>query len=94
MRFHFGVSFRWKTIKKILIPILLGLLSYFGFNGFLGVIKVNALANYDTTTTLEYGDFYETNFDDSNNGGVTFKEFLDTLIEFYEENDRGRERTS
>ena len=87
MRFHFGVSFRWKTIKKFLIPILFGLLSYFGFNGFLGVIKVNALANYDTTTTLEYGDFYETNFDDSNNGGVTFKEFLDTLIKFYEEND-------
>lgn len=87
MRFHFGVSFRWKTIKKFLIPIFFALLSYFGFNGFLGFIKVNALENYDTTNYLQYDDFYEDNFENSNNGGVTFKEFLDTLIAFYEEND-------
>lgn len=32
MRFHCGISFSWRTIKKFLIPILLGLLAFFGFN--------------------------------------------------------------
>lgn len=32
MRFHFGISFSWKNIKKIIIPILLGIATYFGLN--------------------------------------------------------------
>ena len=32
MRFHFGVSLNWRTIKKFLIPIILGLIAFFGFN--------------------------------------------------------------
>lgn len=32
MRFHCGISFSWRSIKKYLIPILLGLLAFFGFN--------------------------------------------------------------
>ena len=32
MRFHCGISFSWRSIKKFLIPILLGLLAFFGFN--------------------------------------------------------------
>ena len=44
MRFHVGVSFRLKTIKKYLIPILLGILAYFGFNG----IFANAQTNNNT----------------------------------------------
>lgn len=30
MRFHFGVSFSWKQIKKIIIPILIAIGLYFG----------------------------------------------------------------
>ena len=44
MRFHCGISFSWRTIKKYLIPILIGLFTAFGF-GFLGVIDVNADTN-------------------------------------------------
>lgn len=32
MRFHFGVSFSWKQIKKIILPILIGIGLYFGFS--------------------------------------------------------------
>ena len=32
MRFHCGISFSWRSIKKYLIPILLGFLAFFGFN--------------------------------------------------------------
>lgn len=54
MRFHFGVSFRWKTIKKFLIPIIIGLLAYFGFGNYfnnlpLGFIQVNAIEFYEST---------------------------------------------
>lgn len=56
MRFHIGVSFRWKTIKKFLIPILIGALAYFGFSGIfdnfnipLGYLNVNAQEFYETT---------------------------------------------
>lgn len=32
MRFHCGFSFSWRTIKKFLLPILIGLLGILGFN--------------------------------------------------------------
>ena len=44
MRFHCGISFSWRTIKKYLIPILIGVLTALGF-GFLGVINVKADSN-------------------------------------------------
>ena len=55
MRFHVGMSFSWRTIKKYLIPILLGVLAYFGFNFIydntsippLGIINVYASENDD-----------------------------------------------
>lgn len=55
MRFHFGMSFSWRTIKKYLIPILLGVLAYFGFNFLydntsippIGIINVYASENDD-----------------------------------------------
>lgn len=34
MRFHVGLSFNWKTLKKWFIPIILGILMYFGFGLF------------------------------------------------------------
>lgn len=50
MRFHCGLSFSWHSIKKILIPILLGFLAFVGFNYMqdnkivpLGIIQANAL---------------------------------------------------
>ena len=63
MRFHCGVSFSWKTIKKFLIPFILGILAILGFNFIydkeslpLGFIQVNALE--------------EDRFDDLNNNGI------------------------
>ena len=56
MRFHVGVSFRWKTIKKFLLPILFGVLAYFGFGGIFGsfgFLNVFAYYNPDTTYTLD-----------------------------------------
>ena len=55
MRFHIGMSFSWRTLKKYLIPILLGVLAYFGFNFIydntsippLGIINVYASENDD-----------------------------------------------
>ena len=32
MRFHLGVSFSWKQLKKIILPILIGIGLYFGLN--------------------------------------------------------------
>ena len=54
MRFHIGLSFRWKTIKKFLIPIIIGLLAYFGFGNIfdnvpLGCLQVNAIEYYETS---------------------------------------------
>lgn len=50
MRFHCGISFSWRSIKRFLIPFLLGVLAFFGFNYFkdnnfipLGVIQTYAL---------------------------------------------------
>lgn len=63
MRFHCGISFSWRTIKKFLIPIILGLLAFFGFNFIydkdsipLGYIQVHA-------EEVEY-------FDDLNGNGI------------------------
>lgn len=55
MRFHLGMSISWRTIKKYLIPFLLGVLAYFGFNFIydntnippLGIINVYASENDD-----------------------------------------------
>lgn len=68
MRFHFGLSFSWKTIKKFLIPILLGLLAFFGFNFIydnksipLGFIQVKAEEVNDITSD-DIPDEIEDNF--------------------------------
>lgn len=85
MKFHMGVSFSWRTIKKFIIPILLGALAYFGFSGIfdnfnipLGFIKVNALENYDTNYYIDFPDrhFFDLPIDNNN---VTFTEFVQHL---------------
>lgn len=52
MRFHVGFSFRLKTLKKFLIPILLGILSYFGLSYF-NLTIVKAYGNLDSYYNLE-----------------------------------------
>ena len=90
MRFHCGISFSWRTIKKFLIPFLLGILAIFGFNfifenkdniPFGRILKVNALENYDSEYDISY-----TNYDDFikyyrlDSSGNTLKDFLDNII--------------
>ena len=62
MRFHFGVSFSWRSIKRFLIPFIIGLLTFFGIN-YLNIARVHALTNLDTnyTLTLEQIDFTNSN---------------------------------
>lgn len=71
MRFHVGMSFNWRTIKKFLIPILLGFLAYFGFNFIsdsksipFGFIQVNAeeLGDYNDISSDDIPDEVENNY--------------------------------
>ena len=52
MRFHCGISFSWRSIKKFLIPILLGFLAFFGFN-FIYDNKSNIPFGFIQTYALE-----------------------------------------
>lgn len=77
MRFHFGVSFRWKSIKKFLLPFLIGVLSFFGLSKF-QILQVYADSNFDTTFTF---DLPQTDvFDENVTSDKTYKEFVDSLI--------------
>ena len=81
MRFHFGLSFSLKKLKKFIFPILIGILSYFFGGNLFGCLNVYATSydNYDTTynITLPELDFSTFNIDSSH----TFQEFLDTMVE-------------
>jgi len=66
MRFHMGISFSWRTIKKYLFYIIFALLAFFGFsfvydnkdNMPLGsVLKVLADSNLTTTYNLSMQDY-------------------------------------
>ena len=80
MRFHCGISFSWRTIKKFIFPILIGILAYFGLD-FLGngFIKVFALENYESWYDYNYTDLstYENQYVDSNN--VKLIDFVNTI---------------
>lgn len=89
MRFHIGVSFRWKTIKKFLLPILLGILAFFGFNAIFSnldlpidlmrFLRVNAAENYNTYYNFEIEeDMF--NLDKQFSTNLTYKDVLDNLI--------------
>ena len=79
MRFHCGISFSWRTIKKFLFPILIGVLAYFGFD-FLGngFINVFALENYESWYDYNYTDLstFENQYVDSNNVNSLVKSSL------------------
>ena len=75
MRFHFGVSFRLKYLKKFLIPILLGLLTYFGINGLIGFTNVYATANTNPNTYFIY-DYPSIDFT-TPFGNYTMQQLLD-----------------
>lgn len=71
MRFHVGFSFKWKTIKKFIIPFLFGLILYF----------CNHLVVYATTYTLPQPQIYA--YDTSNHllisGNATQDQYYNTL---------------
>lgn len=78
-----GVSFSWRTIKKFIIPILLGALAYLGFNGIfdnfnLGLIQANAIENYDTIYNLQFRDLDDL-LDSKLDDNITYREFFDYL---------------
>ena len=65
MRFHCGVSFSWRSIKKFLIPFLLGILAFFGFNFLqdnkiipLGFIQAYALEDNPIPDEIEDSYYY------------------------------------
>lgn len=79
MRFHVGFSFRFKTIKKYIIPFLFGILAYFGFNGIFA--NAASTSNFDTTYTINYDYEY---FDSLYDGSMEFtniKSFLQDIID-------------
>ena len=76
MRFHVGVSFRLKSLKKLLIPILIGSLAYFGFGGLFGFLQVNAVVNTNTQNTLTIPEVSALS--------TTYVDQTHTLLEFYQ----------
>lgn len=63
MRFHAGISFSWRTIKKFLIPFLLGVLAFFGFN-FINDNKDNLPLGFISAYAEEYDDITENDIPD------------------------------
>lgn len=82
MRFHCGISFSLKKLKKFIFPILLGIFSYF-FGDYIFGSYINVYAtsyeNYSTFYNITIPELDLTSFNiDSTH---TFQEFLDTLVE-------------
>ena len=78
MRFHMGVSFRLKSLKKFIFPILFGIFAYF-LSSYINLGQVYAQSNYDTSydLTLNEIDFSQYNvFTDINT-----QEMFDEIIE-------------
>ena len=74
MRFHMGVSFRLKSLKKFLFPFLIGLLTYFGLSSF-NIMKVHA---YNSSSTFYNFEYTEINWDNIETGGdYSFEDILD-----------------
>lgn len=91
MRFHCGISFSWRTIKKFLIPFLLGILGVLGFN-YIYENKDNLPFKWLTFTTPVYAienyntryDFYYSNIDgfvnfDLDNNHTKLNDLVNTL---------------
>lgn len=81
MRFHFGVSFRLKYLKKFLFPILIGILAYFGF-GLISYIPTFAVQNYNTQYNITIPN-YDEYYNNITCGNETVKDFLHNFVENY-----------
>ena len=77
MRFHMGVSFSLRKLKKFIIPILIGLLTYFGLNVFTGFTQVHAGTNLDTYYYINYEELPDPS--DIQLGSHTFQDVLDLI---------------
>lgn len=53
MRFHFGVSFRLRNLKKFIFPILLGILTYFLSNGLLAHAQESIIIDTQSVQDLD-----------------------------------------
>lgn len=83
MRFHFGISFRWKTIKKFLFPFAFGLLAYFGFGGIFDNFNLGFIQTYAYNMTSYYNvDMfdYKTYLENSSCDDTNLYEFLNNYI--------------
>ena len=85
MRFHVGFSFRLKTLKKFLFPILIGILAYFGFGWLFGCLKVNALVNSNTFYRFDVDNSDFTIYDSSYFNDMTYKEVLEYFATYNSE---------
>lgn len=76
MRFHFGVSFRFKYLKKFLFPILIGFLTYL-FSSYINLGVVHAMTNLDSKydITLQELDLSKNVYSDK-----TAQELLDEIV--------------
>lgn len=77
MRFHMGVSFSFRKLKKFLFPILIGLLTYFGLNVFTGFTQVHAGTNLNTYYYINYEELPDPS--DIQLGNHTFQDVLDLI---------------
>lgn len=67
MRFHFGVSFRLRNLKKFIFPILLGILTYLLSNGLLAHAQESIIIDTQSVQDLDicgkplsnYVDYFE-----------------------------------
>lgn len=77
MRFHMGVSFSLRKLKKFIIPILIGLLTYFGINVFTGFTQVHAGTNLNTYYYINYEELPDPSTIQL--GSHTFQDVLDLI---------------
>lgn len=80
MRFHFGISFRSRNLKKFIFPFLIGLLSYFGFSYF-NLFSVYAYGNLESYYNLEVE---EIDFNNESFGDYTYQDLLNIGLEDYD----------
>lgn len=84
MRFHCGISFSWRTIKKYILPFGIGLLAYLGFNGIfdylnLGFINVYAYENFNTSYNISFDD-YNSQLENESCNDVSLLDYFDYII--------------
>ena len=89
MRFHCGVSFSWRNLKKIIIPLILGFLAFIGFNYFqdnkiipFGVIQANALEIEPIPDEIQDSYYYYSYLYSQDNENIEHKPLYDKIYWF------------